>query len=108
MHMNALNGRGRAKGIYLPLVLALFVTLSIGWPGHVQVTHASSADYAENQITVTLAPGTDITSFNAAHGTSTAESLPDERTYVLALPVTESADTAASQWASDPSITTVE
>jgi subtilisin family serine protease len=78
------------------------------WSGHVQVTHASSADYNENQITVTLTPGTDIASFNAAHGTNTVHALPDEQTYVLALPVTESADAVASQWANDPSITTVE
>lgn len=92
----------------LALGLALLASLSFDCSGHAQVAHAARADYPENQAIVTLVPGVTIDAFDATHGTTTLEELPDGRTYVLELPTTETADDVAVQWTADPSVVTVE
>lgn len=97
--------RGRWR--YLATMLALLMMLGWGDSAHIGIARAA-ADYAENQVTVSLAPGEDIAAFNAAHSTSTAEALPDGQTYVLNLPAAITADAAVSQWTSDPGVATIE
>ncbi len=68
----------------------------------------AAAQYAQDQISVTLAPGTNIDAFNATHGTSTAAALPDGRTYVLDLPATETAGDAVAAWSGESDVATIE
>lgn len=92
----------------LALMAVILVSLGVDRPSHARLAYAATDDYSQNQVTVTLASATSITTFNATHGTSTADALPDGHTYLVTLPATETADEATAQWATDPRVSGVE
>lgn len=102
------HSRQGTRRVRLTLVAALLVMLGVTWPNHGQVARAATTSYAQNQVTVTLAPGTSIAAFNAAHGTTTAQALPDGQTFVVDLPATETVNTAVTDLTGDPTVTTAE
>jgi subtilisin family serine protease len=95
--------RWRSLVVAPALVVALYTV-----PPTARHGALAEAQYAQGQISVTLAQGNNIDMFNATHGTSTITALPDGRTYLLDLPATETADDAVTAWSGEPDVATIE
>ena len=100
--------RCRRRVLQCIVALVAITGLPISPASPLKTAHAAVETYSGNQVIVTLASGQTIATFNADHGTTTLETLPDSATYVVALPSTETTDEAVAQWATNPEVASAE
>jgi subtilisin family serine protease len=97
------------EGRWQSLVVALvFVVGLCTVPPAVRHAALAANTSDQNEISVILAPGTDIDAFDATHGTTTIAALPDGQTYVLGLPSSQTASDAIASWSGESDIKTIE